>query len=537
MSDARILIVEDEGIEALDIQHRLISLGYPNPEFVFSGEDAVKKAGEIFPDLVLMDIMLGGEIDGVTAAEQIRARFDVPIIYLTAYADEDTLKRAKITEPYGYIVKPFKDREVHITIDMALYRHRMETKLKESEKFFATTLRSIGDAVIATDKQGMVTFMNSVAQNLTGWKLEDVLGRKLTEIFNILGKDNRQPAENPVTRVIHEGTIVGMASQTRLIARDGRETPIDVNAAPIKDDKGNVSGVILVFRDVTDREKAESELRRAYAELEERVAVRTADLALTNKHLQQEIEQRKRAEKWLQEKNIELANAKLAKERFLVTMSRHLGTARNAVGAFTDALQTLPGPLSEDQKMGLQLARRNAEGVPALINDLLDLAKIESGTVEIRTESVDVGDVICEVIALLKPIAEQKGLKFTDDTPAGQVTIRTDRNALGRILTSLATNAIGFTEMGKVHVEFTQHQKGRDNMTEIRVISTGSSMSEEHQKKLQEASRQLDSTSLRPPEGAGLDLLLSQRLAQLIGGEISLQSAYGKGGTFTLTLR
>jgi two-component system, cell cycle sensor histidine kinase and response regulator CckA len=146
----------------------------------------------------------------------VSASFDIPIIYLTAYADEDTLQRAKITEPYGYIVKPFKERELHITIDMALYKHEMEKKLKESEKWLATTLRSIGDAVIATDRQGLVTFMNAVAESLMGWKLEEVLNKRLIDVFHIINKDTRQPVENPVTRVLFEGNIVGLANHTHL---------------------------------------------------------------------------------------------------------------------------------------------------------------------------------------------------------------------------------------------------------------------------------------------------------------------------------
>jgi PAS domain S-box-containing protein len=259
MSDAKILIVEDEGIAALDIQQRLISLGYTASDIVSTGEEAVKKVEETSPDLVLMDIMLPGEIDGVTAAEQIHASFDTPIIYLTAYTDEATLQRAKVTEPYGYIVKPFQERELHIAIDMALYKHKMERKLKESEKWFATTLRSIGDAVITTDRDGRITFMNAVAEGLMGRKLDDVLSKKLTEIFNIINRDTRLPVENPVTRVLLEGFIVGLANHTTLIAKDGTEIPIDDSAAPIKDETGNIIGVILVFRDITEREKSEQE--------------------------------------------------------------------------------------------------------------------------------------------------------------------------------------------------------------------------------------------------------------------------------------
>ncbi|HOI15579.1 MAG TPA: PAS domain-containing protein [Geobacteraceae bacterium] len=259
MPDARILIVEDEGIQALDMQRRLTALGYPVPDIASSGEEALRKATEARPDLVLMDIMLPGRIDGVAAAELIRSRFDAPVIYITAYADEDTLHRAKITEPYGYIVKPFKERELHIAIDMALYKSRIESKLKASERWLATTLKSIGDATVATDANGLITFMNAVAEGLMGWTSEEVLGKKLVDVFTIINRDTRRAVENPVTRVLREGAVVGLANHTLLISRSGKEIPIDDSAAPIKDGKGNMIGVVLVFRDITERDRVERE--------------------------------------------------------------------------------------------------------------------------------------------------------------------------------------------------------------------------------------------------------------------------------------
>jgi len=537
MSGPRILIVEDEGIEALDIQYRLRSLGYA-ADFVLSGEEAVKVAEETHPDLVLMDIMLQGGIDGVVAAGQIRDLYDIPVVYLTAYSDEATLQRAKISEPYGYVVKPFRERDMHIAIEMALYKHTMERRVKESEKWLSTTLRSIGDAAIATDKDGRITFMNAVAERLTGWKQKDVSNEKLVDKFKIVNRDTRRPVENPVTRVLAEGIVVGLANHTVLVAADGREIPIDDNAAPIKDDRGNVTGVILVFRDVTEREKAEEELRRAYDELEERVVARTADLALANERLKEEIEERKRVEDRLQEKNVELEDANLAKDRFLASMSHELRTPLNAVIGFTGTLlMRLPGPLTEDQEEQLQSIRQSALHLLSLINDLLDLAKIESGKVEIRTGPVDVAEVIREVMGTLRPMAGEKGLKFTYEVADGPAIIRSDRRALSQILLNLTSNAIKFTDKGSVHVEFAQQQRDGQLTTEIGVVDTGIGIREEDQEKLFEAFTQLDSTSLLSRTGAGLGLCLSQKLAQLIGGEISIESVYGKGSTFRLTLK
>jgi len=159
----KILVVEDETIIAMEIQDRLKRLGYQVSAIVTSGEDAIDKVDELKPELVLMDIMLEGDMDGVQAAEQIREKYDVPVVFVTAYSDDDTLQRAKITEPYGYILKPIEERELHTIIEIALYRHRMERKVKENERWFSTTLKSIGDGVITTDIQSRVTFMNRVA--------------------------------------------------------------------------------------------------------------------------------------------------------------------------------------------------------------------------------------------------------------------------------------------------------------------------------------------------------------------------------------
>lgn len=140
MSKINILVVEDESIVAKDIQNSLKKLGYNVPAVVASGEDAVDAAGEHKPDLVLMDIMLQGDISGIEAANQIKTRFDIPVIYLTAYADESTLSKAKITEPYGYIIKPFKEIDLHTSIEMALYKHSKESEVKKERDLYSSII-------------------------------------------------------------------------------------------------------------------------------------------------------------------------------------------------------------------------------------------------------------------------------------------------------------------------------------------------------------------------------------------------------------
>ena len=262
-SKIRILVVEDELIIAKGIEKRLKVLGYAVTDTVPSGEEAVEQALETLPDLILMDINLQGGMDGVTAAEQIRSRVDIPIIFLTAYADSATLARAKISEPFGYIVKPFQDITLTSAIEMALYKHRMESRLRRSEQRLSTTLKSIGDGVIATDRKGAVSFVNTVAENLTGWPHEEAVGRYLQEVFRCLEQGGTYSCEELVTAVIQGEASLALPEQTFLISRDGKKVPIEAKATPIRDEKGNISGLVLVFTDISRRVHAEEALRRS----------------------------------------------------------------------------------------------------------------------------------------------------------------------------------------------------------------------------------------------------------------------------------
>jgi PAS domain S-box-containing protein len=263
MAHTRILVVEDDSIIAEDLQDRLRDLGYAVAGVAASGEEAVSKATHSDPDLVLMDIRLRGRVDGIEAAKQIRQHLHIPVVYLTSHADHQTVNRAKATEPFGYLLKPVHDRELRPAIEMAIYKHRMERKLKESEQWFSTTLRSIGDAVIATDRTGRVIFLNSSAELLTGWKHQQALGNTLTDVFHVIDAETRQPTQNPVDQVLQCGQPVAMASGTMLVGLDGVERLIADSAGPILDEQGRISGVVLVFHDITAQRRFEEQLRQA----------------------------------------------------------------------------------------------------------------------------------------------------------------------------------------------------------------------------------------------------------------------------------
>src|SRR5947207_12624893 len=230
MNPPSILITEDEIMVARDLEQRLHKFGYQVADIVDTGEEAVQKDAILHPDLVLMDIRLNGEMDGIAAAAQIRSAYKTPVVFVTAYADLGTLEQAGMSEPFGFLVKPFEEQALHAAIEMAFYRHRAENRLRDMERWLATTLRSIGDAVIATDETGHITYLNPVAERLTGWGLHESLGAPFTTIFRAIHAGNRQPNADPVQRTLREGLVIRLEGDTILLSKDGGEWPTDDSA-------------------------------------------------------------------------------------------------------------------------------------------------------------------------------------------------------------------------------------------------------------------------------------------------------------------
>ncbi|MBI5383907.1 MAG: response regulator [Verrucomicrobia bacterium] len=252
MNRNSVLVVEDEAIVATDLANKLDHLSYEVIGATARGEEAVSIARRQRPDIVLMDIRLQDQMDGTQAAGIILRELDIPVVYLTAYADESTLQRARDTGPFGYLVKPFDTRELRTAIEIGLERHAIEARVKRAERLLAATLRSISDAVIATDAEGRVTFMNPVAEQLTGRLESDSVGRDLGGVY--------------VTRAANIGP------ERVLIAHGRAPCPVEDSRAPIRDEQGQVVGEILVFRDVTERTRQQAERERLITQLQEALA-------------------------------------------------------------------------------------------------------------------------------------------------------------------------------------------------------------------------------------------------------------------------
>jgi hypothetical protein len=252
-----ILIVEDEALVAHDLELSLKRMGYGVSGVASSTEEALAAVAQQEPDLVLMDIRLRGVRDGVETASLLRERHRLPVVYLTAYADDTTLERAKLTEPFGYLLKPWNPRELRSTVEIALYVHRIQTQLREREHWFSTTLKAIDDAVVAVSPDGAVRFLNARAETLLGLTEAEARGRPLSALMRLVDADTGAPIPDPATEAMARLRSVELPPNAMLGGR-----AVDDSAAPILDDEGRLLGAVLVARDSTERRRLLAEIAR-----------------------------------------------------------------------------------------------------------------------------------------------------------------------------------------------------------------------------------------------------------------------------------
>jgi DNA-binding NtrC family response regulator len=244
---ARILIVEDERITAEDLRETLTDLGYTVTASVSSGADAIAQAGENAPDLALMDVRIQGSMDGTETARVLRARFNIPVIYLTAHADSSTVARAKDAEPLGYITKPFQEAALHASIEIALHKHREELKSRGKEDLLAATLRAISEGVVSVDKAETIRLFNPAVEAWTGRPAHEVVGRPVSEVLQAVSAGTGEPLALPWAPVFSGGLLRELPANAVLVTRSGDKQAIRGSIAPIRDHRGAVSGAVLVF--------------------------------------------------------------------------------------------------------------------------------------------------------------------------------------------------------------------------------------------------------------------------------------------------
>lgn len=259
----KILVVEDEKFLAVDIRNRLEKLGYSVPEITDSGEDAIKKVAEFHPHLVLIDICLAGEINGMHVVDIIQNHFQIPVLYLTDYSEDLSLHKKQLSEPFSYILKACAEKDLHVAVEMALYKHQIAKKYQAEKQRLTTIINSMGCGVVVTSTNGSIQMMNPLAEALTGWQKDEAFGKDLAEVVRLVDKDMDEQVENLARQVMETGKVFDLPDNCTLIAKDGQKIPIGDNVAPIRDEDGNMTGAVLVFQDITHRKQIEAQLLRS----------------------------------------------------------------------------------------------------------------------------------------------------------------------------------------------------------------------------------------------------------------------------------
>ena len=534
MPKEKILIVEDERVVAMDIQNRLKDLGYSVCGLASSGEDAVKKASELQPDLVLMDIVLKGKMDGIDAAGQIRERFNIPVVYLTAFSDEKTLQRARLTGPYGYILKPFEDSELRSNVEMALYKGGMDARIKHLN-LVLSAIRSVNQLIVTEKDRDRL--LEGSCENLVGTRgyraawtaLFDERGQLITTAEAGVGEDFTPMRERLARGELPECCSKALEASSVVVVRDPATMcpgcPIAkkycgamVLAVRLEHAEGIHGVLIVALPEGLSEDEEEIDLIHEVAN----------DVAFALHGIEVD-EKRKRIEEARETLLAELERSNKDLEQFAYVASHDLQEPLRMVSSYTQLLgKRYKDRLDEDANEFIEYAVDGANRMQRLINDLLAYSRVSTRGAAI--ESADSHAALGEAITgLAAAIDENHAVISNDDLP----TVRADKSQLVQMFQNLIGNAIKFRgdEPPRVHVSAVK--EGHEWVFSVR--DNGIGIATEHQERIFTIFQRLHVRGKYP--GTGIGLAICKRVVTRHGGRIWVESEPAKGSTFYFTLR
>jgi len=384
-------------------------------------------------------------------------------------------------------------------------RKKAEEKLKESEEKFRTFVDTASDLMQITDRYGNITDVNEATTRVMGYSREELIGMHFTQILPL--KTFERDFKPPFERFIKRGGEI--VFDTVFTTKDGKEVYGEVRAVAIHDRGGRYAGSRVVFHDLTERKQAEEELQEK------------------NEQLNAQREE-------LVRKATELELVSQAKSEFLASMSHELRTPLSAVIGFSELmLDGIPGEINDEQRGCLNDILDSGRRLLSLINDILDLSKVEAGKIELKPQNLDIANIVSDVVQIIKPVLNKNRQEIEVSVTQGLPKVRGDKNRLEQILLNLLSNASKFTDQGgSVRI----HAGRKDDYCQVAVIDTGIGIKKEDQEHVFEAFVQGETLSDRKKEGTGLGLTLTKRFVEAIGGRIWMESEYGKGSTFIFTI-
>jgi len=488
---ASIFIVEDELVVSKDIEHTLRELGYRVLGRARSGTAALLKITQLKPDLILMDIGLPGGVDGVVTAAAIRDQTAIPVVFLSGLVDVETLDRAGCSDPFGYVVKPFKPAELRGAIEIALRRSRSEASARARERLLLTTLQAIGDALITTNDREEIAFLNPVAERFTGWSLDGALGRTLGEVLQLRDETTGEPVLSP--REALEKRCATRSPKGTLLVGKSRTVAIDCSSAPVFADDATLLGVVIVFRDATETQRLEGQVR-AYQKMDI-VGQLTSAIA----------------------------------HDFNNVLSAILLCSRFLAGSFDK---------DDPRRQDMEEIEKSGNRGAALTRQLLTFG----GRNAIDPTPISLNDVVTELEHMLRLLSGQTEVHFNGAADPGLVTV--DRGQIEQVLVNLVINARdampsgGPLEIETRNVELEPetlpgvHHLRPGSYVTLAVTDSGCGMDAETQRR---AFEPFFSTKERG-KGTGLGLSSSYEIIKQYGGDIQLVSEVGRGTSFVVYL-
>jgi len=485
----KILVVEDESIVALHIRNSLKHLGYDIFDVVSSGEQALKVTEHAKPDLALMDIQLGGSMDGIETAEILFREHQIPVIFLTAFADGPTIDRAKASEPFGYLIKPFEDKDLRGALEMALYKIKIENRLRESEERYNSLFYQSLSLVFIHDLKGNFVDVNQTFVDLFGYRLNELVTMNLSEIFpqellaeyyksvELLKNKNHTDQIHELQGKKKNGDLVFIESISSVISKGGIAVAIQG-----------------IARDVTERKEFEQKLIKAKEDAEKSDKLKT---------------------------------------EFLAQISHEIRTPVNNIVTFTSLLKE---EIEENLPKGLESAFKiidsSAQRLIRTIELMLNISQIASGNFETKFEEIDLNkNLLDDLLLEFYTKAKNKKLELTLANTCDDTFIRGDYYSIKQIFANLIDNAIKYTPSGEVQVQLF---KNDCNKICVEVIDSGIGISEEYLPSVFEPFSQEDTGYSRQFEGNGLGLALVKKYVEINKASISVSSVKGKGSKFTV---
>lgn len=586
----KIQIVEDEQVTALDLSKRLQKQGYVVSGIHISAEDAITAARKEKPDIVLLDISLSGRLNGIEAAPVFRNEMDIAVIFLTSYVDKETFGQARSTEPFAYITKPFRYEQLQMMIEMSLFRHQMERRMKH-RLLLEERIGQVSRLLLRNQPDGLEKALASIAETLhsRGFSMYMLKNKQfywssaenIDQVTTSLAPNNQDGPEDPLADMfcevyssipgdsdcVNPGSLLGSDSFRQLLSK-GRPILFKKNNIDqileeyprLQDDpsiflegfqfrmqtaiirlplivipviiEDHLAGCLFFCEFLEKADWNEDDIR-ILSLLGETIAANYLRLGLENElrlhrdHLRHLVEERTRD---LEEARDQAETALQTRNNFLANVSHELRSPLTSIIGFSEMIK-LPAEDKEQQEL-LDFIHNAGQHLKRIINDILDLTRIESGKMQFHKELLDFKQVIVRSVGISKAQATEKGITIHFDEDMPECLIEGDEGRLQQVVLNLLSNAIKFTGCsGSIQVSLRKYQ----GWMEFSVSDTGIGIKPEDQTSVFETFIQIGVSSNKS-EGTGLGLPISQRIVEVHNGSMSLESEPGKGSTFTVHL-